>query len=128
MAKKRKARIAVGDVGHARDMANPVYRAAYENRRLIAEVALAVKSMRESAGLTQLQLANAIGSSQPTIARLERGLDQRTPRWDLVRRIGLALGKQLKWVFANPTDDAPLVEVEGGAFTFRRRQSERRPE
>lgn len=113
MAKKRKARIAVGDAGHARDMASPVYRAAYENRRLIAEVALAVKSMRESAGLTQAQLAKAIGSSQPTIARLERGLDQRTPRWDLVRRIGLALGKQLKWVFANPKDDdGSLVEVQ----------------
>jgi DNA-binding XRE family transcriptional regulator len=127
MAKKRKARIAVGDAQHVRDMANPAYRAAYENRRLIAEVALAVKSMREGAGLTQAQLAKAIGSSQPTIARLERGLDQRTPRWDLVRRIGLALGKQLKWVFANPTDDPALVEIEAGS---RRRtgERERRPE
>jgi transcriptional regulator with XRE-family HTH domain len=94
-------------------MKDPVYRVAYETRRLIHEVALAVKSMRESAGLTQAQLAKAIGSSQPTIARLERGLDQRTPRWDLMKRIALALNKQLKWVFEDDTGNKnePLVEV-----------------
>jgi DNA-binding XRE family transcriptional regulator len=116
MAKKKaKARIAVGDPGHDRDMKKPIYRAAYENRRLIQQVALKVRSMREGRGLTQEQLAKLIGSSQPTIARLERGLDQRVPRWDLLRRIGLALGKQLKWVFADPPEDSDgeeLVEVQ----------------
>lgn len=111
---KKKARIGMGDRGHARDIKNPVYRAAYENRRLIAEVAIAVRSLRESANLTQAQLAAQIRSSQPVIARLERGLDQRVPRFDLLRRIGEAVGKQLKWVFANPSESTALVEVEGG--------------
>ncbi len=116
MAKKGKARVTVGDARHAKAMENPVYRVAYENRRLIQEVAHAVRSMRESTGLTQQQLATAIDSSQPTIARLERGLDQRVPRWDLLRRIGLVLGKQLKWVFEDATGAGQeLVRVSGKA-------------
>jgi len=43
--------------------------------------------MRMGAGLTQAQLATRIGTSQPTIARLQKGLDVRTPRWDTLQRI-----------------------------------------
>lgn len=130
MAKKNKARISMGDPGHVRDMAdNPSYRAAYENRRLIHEVAIAVRGMREAARLTQEQLANAIGSSQPVIARLERGLDQRVPRFDLLRRIGLVLGKQLKWVFDEATEETtPLVEVAPPSKQRRAAEKESRPE
>lgn len=95
-------------------MKNPAYRRAYENHRLIKEVAIQVRAMREGAGMTQAQLASAIGSSQPVIARLERGTDQRAPRFDLLRRIGEALGKQLRLVFASPRRNAVLVEVENG--------------
>lgn len=72
-----------------------------------------VKSMREQAGLTQVQLAKMVGVSQPMIARMERGLDQRTPRWETLRKIGLALGKQLKLSFVEADGDEPLVEVDG---------------
>ena len=68
--------------------------------------------MRMRAGLTQAQLATRIGTSQPTIARLEKGLDVRTPRWDTLQRIARALGRQLKLKFAAPGDDDGLVEVE----------------
>src|SRR5438128_8725369 len=51
-------------------------------------------------------------SSQPTIARLEKGLDVRTPRWDTLQRIARALGRQLKLKFAASSDDGELVEVE----------------
>jgi len=109
---KGKPRISFNNDRHARALRGSAeYRTAYENRRLIAEVAIAVKGMREGAGLTQQQLANAIGSSQPTIARLERGLDQRVPRFDLLQRIAWALNKQLKWVFADRAEGMPLVEV-----------------
>ena len=47
----------------------------------------------------QAQLAKMVGVSQPMIARMERGLDQRTPRWETLRKVGLALGKQLKLSF-----------------------------
>ena len=91
---------------------SPEFRIRFEKRRLIHEVAVAVRSMRTGAGMTQAQLAKAIGSSQPTIARLEKGLDQRTPRWDLLRRIALALNKQLKLSFVSRRDEN-LVEIDG---------------
>jgi len=46
------------------------------------------------AGLTQAQLAALIGVKQPMTARVERGPDPRTPRWDVLRRVGLVRGKQ----------------------------------
>src|SRR5437899_3670989 len=60
-------------------------------------------------------------SSQPTIARLEKGLDVRTPRWDTLQRIARALGRQLKLKFAAPSDDDGLVEVEQ-PFRLRRKK------
>ena len=68
--------------------------------------------MRTGAGLTQAQLARRIGTSQPTIARLEKGLDVRTPRWDTLQRIARALGRQLKLKFAASTGGDGFVEVE----------------
>jgi transcriptional regulator with XRE-family HTH domain len=76
--------------------------------------------MRTGAGLTQTQPAARIGTSQPTIARLEKGLDVRTPRWDTLQRIARALGRQLKLKFAAASDDDELVEVEQ-PFPLRRR-------
>ena len=57
---------------------------------------------------------------------MERGLDQRTPRWETLRKIGLALGKQLKLSFVEADGDEPLVEVDGmpprgAAFVSERR-------
>ncbi|HZY03368.1 MAG TPA: hypothetical protein VFF02_07680 [Anaeromyxobacteraceae bacterium] len=44
---------------------------------------------------------------------MERGLDQRTPRWETLRKVGPALGKQLKLSFVEADGDEPLVEVDG---------------
>ena len=111
MRMKRRAKISFDNKRHAKALENPDYRAAYEKRRLIAEIGMEVRKMRAGAGLTQQQLANAIGSSQPTIARLERGLDQRVPRWDLLQRIAWAVGRQLKLSFGRAEEGSPLVEV-----------------
>src|SRR5438128_12669854 len=51
-------------------------------------------------------------SSQPTIARLEKGLDVRSPRWDTLQRIASALGRQLRLKFAASGNGEELVEVE----------------
>lgn len=72
-----------------------------------------IRRLREAAELTQEQLATAIGSTQPVVARLERGADQRVPRVDLLRRIAAACGRQVKIVFTRPADGARLVEIEG---------------
>jgi transcriptional regulator with XRE-family HTH domain len=86
-------------------MNDPEFREAFAARRRIHELAEAVRSMREQRGLSQAQLAAAIGSSQPTIARLERGRDLRTPRLDLLERIAHALGRQIEIVFPESTGE-----------------------
>jgi transcriptional regulator with XRE-family HTH domain len=105
---------------------DPDVASAYFTRRLIQEVAAAVRGMRESANLTQQQLAELIGSSQPTIARLERGLDQRLPRWDLLNRIGLALGRQLTISFepSGARDRLVVVKAPSPRHRSRRRSAE----
>ncbi len=100
-----------GDAIRAQELRKPEFRRHYEERRIVHEIAIEVRSMREAAGLTQAQLANMIGSSQPAIARIERGVDQRVPRWDTLRRIAVAVGKQLKLVFGPPSEHPKLVEV-----------------
>lgn len=114
MATKQRAKVTFGNPWHDEAMKRPAYRETYETRRLIGEVAMEVRRLREDAGLTQRQLAAAINSTQPVIARLERGADQRVPRVDLLRRIAEACGRGVKIVFTRrrPAAGAPLVEVE----------------
>ena len=114
MAKKRTItpNAISGDTYLAGQLASPRFRRAFEQRRIIHEVALAVKGMRQAAGLTQAQLAKRIGASQPMIARIEKGLDQRTPQFDTLQRIASALGRQLKLVFSMPTEEPVIVEFE----------------
>lgn len=93
---------------------DPGFRTHYEQRRLVHDVAIAVRSMREDAGLTQAQLAAIVGTSQPSIARMEKGLDQRTPRWETLHKIARALGKNLRFSFEDADDGSDaLVEVNG---------------
>ncbi len=96
-----------------KQLGEPEFRRAYEARMVVAELAMAVRRMREEAGLTQAQLATLIGVKQPMIARVERGSDQRTPRWDVLRRVGLALGKQLVLEFVSSKRSLPLVQIDG---------------
>ncbi|HWE25896.1 MAG TPA: helix-turn-helix transcriptional regulator [Myxococcales bacterium] len=112
---RKPARGISGDRILARQLSDPKVRQHFEQRRLVHEVALAVRGMRSAAGLTQAQLAKRIGTTQPTIARLEKGLDVRTPRWDTLQRIAKALGRQLKLKFAAPAADGEFVEVEESA-------------
>jgi len=70
MSKKKKARGIDGDAFLAAQLSDPRVRHHFEQRRIVHEVAVAVRGMRMGAGLTQAQLATRIGTSQPTIARL----------------------------------------------------------
>jgi|SRR5207248_4886132 len=110
--RKRKPAKINGDAVLAAQLSNPRVRHHFEQRRLVHEVAIAVRGMRMAAGLTQAQLAKRIGTTQPTIARLEKGLDVRTPRWDTLQRIATALGRQLKLKFAASRGHDNFVEVE----------------
>lgn len=67
-------------------------------RRWIADTVLAgkpvtMRTLRLRKGLSQAQLAQAIGTQQPHVARIERG--QADPQLDTCRRIARALGVDL---------------------------------
>ena len=54
------------------------------------ELGRRLRELREGRGLTQEQLALAIGTSQPYIARIESGITE--PRLDTLQRLAAALG------------------------------------
>ncbi|MCA9508579.1 MAG: helix-turn-helix domain-containing protein [Myxococcales bacterium] len=58
------------------------------------KLARRVKQLREQQNLTQTELAEIIGTKQPSIARLENG--HYWPRIDVLEKIALALGKHLE--------------------------------
>ncbi len=64
--------------------------------------------MRSAAGLSQRALAKRAGTSQPAIARYERGLA--TPSWGTLQRLAAACGQRLRLV-AEPTVDPHDVEL-----------------
>ncbi len=98
----------------AKEMRDPEFRYYYEQRQTVHEIALAVRAMRRQAGMTQAQLAKVVGVSQPMIARIEKGAGSVTPRWDTLRKVCIALGKQMRLSFADPAKEGGhLVEVNG---------------
>lgn len=48
-----------------------------------------LERLRESRGLTQTQLAEMVGSSQPNISKIEKGIGN--PTLDMIQRIAAAL-------------------------------------
>lgn len=117
---RQKTKPKVVGTPHAEFMAeqlkNPEFRAAYTERKLARIVATAFRDLREQAGLTQRKLADRMGISQPMIARIESGSDERTPGLDVLTRAGRAAGKSLLLKFVKSPDPkaAPLIiESEG---------------
>jgi transcriptional regulator with XRE-family HTH domain len=53
-----------------------------------------VHKLRLGAGLSQRELAKRAGTSQPAIARYERGVA--TPSWTTVERLAVACGRSLR--------------------------------
>jgi ribosome-binding protein aMBF1 (putative translation factor) len=74
-------------------MHRPEVVAAYEQTRLRHELAEAVRIRREELGLSQRQLAERAGMTQPGIARFEAG--GTTPTLPLLERLAAALGLTL---------------------------------
>lgn len=66
-----------------------------------------LKSQREAVGMTQTQLADAVGLKQSDISRWER--DERIPRWEMIQRIADALGVSTEALrtIEPPTSDDP---------------------
>lgn len=53
-----------------------------------------VRKLRLAAGLSQRALARRAGTSQPAIARYERGAA--TPSWETLQRLAAACGRRLR--------------------------------
>jgi ribosome-binding protein aMBF1 (putative translation factor) len=67
--------------------------ARYERARTAIMVGSAVRAARRRAGVSQVELAERAGTSQPSIARLEKG--QVSPTVITLDRIARALGADL---------------------------------
>jgi HTH-type transcriptional regulator/antitoxin HipB len=75
----------------ARQMADPEFRAVYEEEAAKKELWLQLVEARQAAGLTQAELAKRLGVSQAQVARIEkRGYDAYT--LTTLRRYVQALG------------------------------------
>ena len=67
----------------------------YEARAAIMAVAKEIRRMRLNAGLTQTQLAQRAGMSQPEISRIEAGVGRQGPSVDTLNRLAMACNQRL---------------------------------
>ena len=65
----------------------PGFRPLLDQARLRVAIARQIKLSREKAGLTQAELAQALGVTQPMIGRLESLRDKRLPSLELLAKI-----------------------------------------
>lgn len=79
----------------ARERKNGAFQLAFDERRFYLQIAHLVSDLRTRTGLSQIELAEKAGVSQPMIARLERGDSSRTPTFDTIFRLLKVLGYTL---------------------------------
>jgi predicted transcriptional regulator len=80
----------------ASQMNNEDFINEYEQQQLLGEIAYLVKRLRKEKNLTQKQLAEMIGSTQPVIARLESGEDiKRIPSLTMLYKIAKVTNNHL---------------------------------
>jgi len=65
---------------------------SYDEVKMHLKIARIIEDLRLKSGLTQAQLAKKAGVSQPMIARLERGDQDRVPTLSTINKVLSALG------------------------------------
>jgi predicted transcriptional regulator len=73
----------------------------------MTETSTLIRESRRRAGLTQVELARRLGTTQPVISRWERGGDE--PRLSTLTRILRACGRRL--VLSVETDDVDRAQI-----------------
>lgn len=68
----------------------------YEEKEIHLRVASLVENLRTQQGITQVELARRAGVSQPMIARLEKGDQDRVPTLSTIHKIFGALGYKVE--------------------------------
>lgn len=92
----------------AEELRDPEFAALWALHQPLRNLALNVWSLRETKGMTQLQLAEAARMKQPRIADIER--DAANPTLLTISRIALALGVTAERLLAEP-DDAVIADA-----------------
>jgi predicted transcriptional regulator len=72
------------------------FREHFERELLINEIAQMITVLRKNAKLTQKELAERAGTTQPVVARLESGSDHRMPSLELLAKLARAGKGHLK--------------------------------
>jgi ribosome-binding protein aMBF1 (putative translation factor) len=93
MSQEPRRRVSLAEA-RAERIDRPEVRASYEQTRLRFELAEAVRARREEMGLSQRQVAERAGMTQPGLARFEAG--GTTPTLLLLERLAAALDLTLK--------------------------------
>ncbi|HUJ82996.1 MAG TPA: helix-turn-helix transcriptional regulator [Candidatus Acidoferrales bacterium] len=92
-ASRNKAHVDL-DAYVEKKMQDPEFRAAYEAEDKRIDLILQIIRLRQQRGMTQADLARAIGTKQANVSRLER-LDYNFTL-EMLERIAAALGAQLE--------------------------------
>lgn len=92
-------------------MATREAQAGYDRARRAYELAEQIRSLRITAGLTQKDLAERMGSSQSVVARLEGG--GAFPTIETLERVAAALGAHLDIVLRPSTSHASASPSPG---------------
>ena len=79
-----------------RELKNPVMKILFDERRFYLQMARLISDLRMKSGMTQAKLAKSAGVSQPLIARLERGDQNRTPTFETIYKILRVLGYKME--------------------------------
>lgn len=79
---------------------NAEMQAIYAEERANFEVAIQIRDLREAAGLTQMELAERIGTTASVISRLERA-SYAGHSMAMLRRIAAALNKRVELRFVD---------------------------
>jgi DNA-binding XRE family transcriptional regulator len=77
---------------------DPEFENHYQRELLINEISKMIVDLRKSAHLTQEELAKKADTTQPVIARMESGTDNRIPSLELLVRIAKASHAKLHFI------------------------------
>lgn len=93
------SKITLNDVIKEQIEADADFSIAYQRELLINAISKMVIELRQSQQITQKELAEKAGTTQPVIARLESGSNDRVPSLDLLERIAVASHARLNIEF-----------------------------
>ena len=77
------------------------------------DLLLHLAELRRASGLTQTQVAAAMGTSQSAVAKLE--VARTDPRLSTAARFALAIGYRLEYALVPVTDDSAVADAQRSA-------------